>query len=934
MEKHPRIHCPNCGRKFRLKPDDFHDVLICTACGTQFPSPIIHPSGLTPPMHPPTHREVEQAESLDSLHEHLHSRSDAQPAAASRSFAWVALVLVVFIAIGAVAFAAVELWELHPPGVINSVATNNTPHAIAARTTLPATKAIETTQPTTQRIAVATTDRAVVITPPPVTQRTDAAATKFVPHPALLSLQFIAPRGTTHPTTDAITDERIGQAIKAGVDDLLLEFNKGELRRTNVNDITYQGLRALGVYALLSASQAIRDERIKITSPFMKDAIANMNQSLNASTGETMTYGRAIRSTALAVYDRPEDRDTMKRDLIWLIGANTNGAYTYGMPLSKTYRWAWDNSNSQFGLLGVWSACEAGQEAPLSYWAAVERHWLETQLENGEWGYAPRDPIGSLQMTAAGVASLFVTHDYLHVPKDNKMVVWPDLSPQLKKGLAWLEEDDHVVDLPADNVAYTMYAIERAGLASGYKYFGRHDWYPEIAAQSLKLQRDDGAWTDRSDNLIPRTWGEVTETCFNLLFLARGRHPIMMNKLRFEGASNNRPRDLSALSKYASRTLERPINWQIVNVKTNWSDWMDSPILYIASDRPPKFTAEELDKIRDFALAGGMIFTNADGGSAEFNAYVPQLVKYLFPQYELQELPPDHPLFTVWRMPKDRPTLQGVSNGSRLLLVNSPGDIAKHWQLRDFVGNPSAFETGMDLFLYASGKGDLRNRLQSPWIAETKTPPQQMLPIARLSYAGDWMPEPFAWVRFARWMRNNSGIGIDARETPLDSLDYRQTPLAVLTGRAATTFTEKEIRALRNFIQAGGHMLIDSCGGSAAFNESATALLRAAFPEAKLERVPRDDPMFTRGYGREDLTQPRVRGFVSEKMGTLAGGFHRIRSGHGSAIITDLDITTGLLGTNTWGILGYQPDYAANLVRNWIIDSAAETVEEYGKSRE
>jgi hypothetical protein len=482
-----------------------------------------------------------------------------------------------------------------------------------------------------------------------------------------------------------------------------------------------------------------------------------------------------------------------------------------------------------------------------------------------------------------------------------------------------------------------MYAIERVGLASGFKYFGRHDWYPEIAARSLKLQRDDGSWTDSSQGLVPRPWGEVTETCFNLLFLARGRHPIMMNKLRFEGASNNRPRDLSSLSKYASRTLERPINWQVVNVKTNWSDWMDSPILYIASDRPPKFTAEELDKIRNFALAGGMIFTNADGGSAAFNAYVPALVKYLFPQYELQDLPPDHPLFTVWRTPKDRPALQGVSNGSRLLLVNSPGDIAKFWQLRDFVGNPGAFETGLDLFLYASGKGDLRNRLQSPWIAPTtelaKTLAQQTLPVARLSYAGDWNPEPLAWVRFSRWMRLNTGIAIDARETPLASLDYRVTPLAVLTGRAANDFTEKEILALRNFIQSGGHLLIDSCGGSVAFNDSATTLLHAACPEAKLERVPRTDRMFTAGYGREDLTQQRVRGYVSEKMGTLAGGFYRMRSGHGSAIITDLDITTGLLGTNTWGILGYQPDYATSLVKNWIINSAAETVDEYGKSR-
>jgi hypothetical protein len=68
-------------------------------------------------------------------------------------------------------------------------------------------------------------------------------------------------------------------------------------------------------------------------------------------------------------------------------------------------------------------------------------------------------------------------------------------------------------------------------------------------------------------------------------------------------------------------------------------------------------------------------------------------------------------------------------------------------------------------------------------------------------------------------------------------------------------------------------------------------------------------------------------------MGTLAGGFYGLKLGHGSAIVTDLDITTGLLGTNTWGILGYRPEYATSLVKNWILYSSAQTIEEYAISR-
>ena len=40
-------------------------------------------------------------------------------------------------------------------------------------------------------------------------------------------------------------------------------------------------------------------------------------------------------------------------------------------------------------------------------------------------------------------------------------------------------------------------------------------------------------------------------------------------------------------------------------------------------------------------------------------------------------------------------------------------------------------------------------------------------------------------------------------------------------------------------------------------------------------------------------------------------------------IFSPLDLTSGLLGTNTWGIIGYAPDYAQSLLQNiilWTLD--------------
>src|SRR5206468_3086632 len=41
------------------------------------------------------------------------------------------------------------------------------------------------------------------------------------------------------------------------------------------------------------------------------------------------TYIRALRAGALATFNRPQDRDALKEDVDWLVGAQIDGGYTY-----------------------------------------------------------------------------------------------------------------------------------------------------------------------------------------------------------------------------------------------------------------------------------------------------------------------------------------------------------------------------------------------------------------------------------------------------------------------------------------------------------------------------------------------------------------------------------------------------------------------------
>ena len=127
-------------------------------------------------------------------------------------------------------------------------------------------------------------------------------------------------------------------------------------------------------------------------------------------------------------------------------------------------------------------------------------------------------------MTAAGVASLYITQDYVrNFAACNGNVV----DANLDRGLKWL--GDHYGEFgvyqepegfgrpfrpsrprPGPYELYTQFGLSRIGIVSGRKYFGDHDWFNEGAARLISLQGQDGSW------------GGIPDTAFGVLFLARG----------------------------------------------------------------------------------------------------------------------------------------------------------------------------------------------------------------------------------------------------------------------------------------------------------------------------------------------------------------------------------------------------------------------------
>jgi hypothetical protein len=149
---------------------------------------------------------------------------------------------------------------------------------------------------------------------------------------------------------------------------------------------------------------------------------------------------------------------------------------------------------------------------------------------------------------------------------------------------------------------------------------------------------------------------------------------------------------------------------------------------------------------------------------------------------------------------------------------------------------------------------------------------------------------------------------------------------------------------MKAYVEAGGVLLVDDCGGSGAFAEGLRPAVRGAFPVAPLRPMPAEHPLLDGvPHGMSVVSKPRLRIYAAEQLRAEAkaagaarvspttqpspsrrdGTFEYLAAGKGHVIFTTLDLTTGLVGANTWGVIGYEPSYCQAFVQNvifWTID--------------
>ncbi len=461
-----------------------------------------------------------------------------------------------------------------------------------------------------------------------------------------------------------------------------------------------------------------------------------------------------------------------------------------------------------------------------------------------------------------------------------------------------------------------------------YKYIGGNDWYKLGVHKLLGLQQADGSW-----NL------SVSDTSFALLFLARGRFPVVMNKLEYgidtKGDKprpanwNQRPRDCSNFTKWLSRQLERDLNWQIVNLSGPPEDLLDAPILFITGNQALNLSAEDEEKVRQFVQQGGLIVGHADCSSAAFATGFKKLGNKLFPAYEFRELPATHLIFSnfydrkKWR---NTVSVQGVSNGARELMLLLPsGDPARFWQTGTFGGRESGAELMGNIFIYTTERKELRLKGDS-WVVYPShdITPSSTIKIARLEYGGNWDPEPGGWRRMAAIMHNDAQIDLTVEPVKLGEgkLAKGEFKVAHLTGTAKFTLSAAQRAELKAFVESGGTIILDPAGGSGEAAASMEAEI-AALSSAQLKILPQDHKALANlGMKASEISYRQYA--VRKQLGATKGP--RIRGvesgGRMPVLYSGEDLSVGMVGQSVDGIFGYSPASATAVMKSLLIFAA------------
>ena len=306
-------------------------------------------------------------------------------------------------------------------------------------------------------------------------------------------------------TYRSLIDRQVDAAILRGVSGLRKAYDREMTDRSGpANPLA---LSALAAYALL-----------KCELPPEDPAIARaLDLLLERDPEGIYTVALAAMGLATALEKGAPRREKLERRLrrmaeILVDSQLKSGGWSYGTrgyPDQSLSGWTYDISNTQFAILGLRAAANAGARIPRATWDRALALLDKAQLPDGGWSYQG-DEGATDSRTAAGAYCWIICA----ISIDEKLA--PEAAAgnaRLRGALGWLARswDSRPLASPPDY--YLLYSLERLCMLAKIERLGTRDWYADGASLLVRSQSREGIWNGG--------FSPAVDTAMALLFLRK-----------------------------------------------------------------------------------------------------------------------------------------------------------------------------------------------------------------------------------------------------------------------------------------------------------------------------------------------------------------------------------------------------------------------------
>ncbi len=747
-----------------------------------------------------------------------------------------------------------------------------------------------------------------------------------------------------------LTAKSVRTAIDGGIKYLLAEQNP------NGSWSPYPrqpgGVTALCTLALLNSGVDPNNAEIKRALSYLRKIELNKL---------SQTYNVSLQTMALCAAEPREHLAKIQKNVNWLESIQQpQGQWSYGA------RAGGDNSNSQFAVLALHEAERVGATVKQETWEKAVAYWKGCQNPGGSWGYQKSGGAGLGSMTCAGIAATVICKgrvDNSNATIKNGLVQCcqpQEEDDSLDRALTWLGNNFSVRRNPGRRGAgsywhyYYLYGLERVGRLTARRLIGEHDWYRE-GAEFLISQQDPFShqWTGQGHaEKHPHI-----ATALALLFLSKGRRPVLMAKLQHgpEEDWNNHESDVAHLTARVEKLWGMDLTWQIFDpAEAEVDDLLQAPVLFLSGSKSPQLAGTE-KKMRGYLDRGGFLFAEAcciDGGQFQkgFRAYLDRV----FPEkeYKLRRAGPEHPIWRVEELVRPESPYVGrlwtVEYGCRTCVVFSEIDLSCFWELYGqgrTRGLPEvvsgrladANSIGVNVVAYATNrepKGKEESFSGANKLLELNAAGSRgTIQIAKLQHGGGCNDAPGALVNLLRAAaQGDLQLRVSTNEFPVraDDKSLQRFHLAFMHGRHDFTFTPNERAALKEYLTNGGTLFADSICASKEFATAFRRELKATFPETSLRRIPVSEPLFSAASGGYDIQKVSRRDPAQQQADQpLRPRVHQVKpeleglqiDGRWAVMFSPYDISCALEQHESFECRGYTQKDAARIALNVLMYS-------------